>query len=193
MESEKPPSKPPADETTRAEPIVSSSPAQSQNVKSEQTADKKGGGRRFYLKRYTTGQILLALFIIMTATAFLLYPRRSVVYRPAPLNLHIHTAGSVQTIFVGVQRSKPGFGLAVDIETSRSAKDTVPLISTLAIWNVPSYLTLEYCYQPSNQSCRLDPTALKFSKLLVLVSGFPVMVTIWLRVGRGVVTGCGGP
>ena len=42
-------------------------------------------------------------------------------------------------------------------------------------------------------SSRLEPTALKFSKLLVLVSGFPVMVTIWLRVDRGVVTARGGP
>jgi hypothetical protein len=38
-----------------------------------------------------------------------------------------------------------------------------------------------------------DPTALKFSGLWGLVSGFPGLVTVWLHVGRGGVTGCGGP
>ena len=37
------------------------------------------------------------------------------------------------------------------------------------------------------------PTALKFSGLWGLVSGFPGLVTVWLHVGRGGVTGCGGP
>jgi len=38
-----------------------------------------------------------------------------------------------------------------------------------------------------------DGTALKFSGLWGLVSGFRGLVTIWLHVGRGGVTGCGGP
>jgi hypothetical protein len=38
-----------------------------------------------------------------------------------------------------------------------------------------------------------DSTALKFSGLWGLVSGFPRLVTVWLHVGRGGVTGCGGP
>ena len=37
------------------------------------------------------------------------------------------------------------------------------------------------------------PTALKFSGLWGLVSDFPGLVTVWLHVGRGGVTGCGGP
>ena len=36
-------------------------------------------------------------------------------------------------------------------------------------------------------------TALKFPGLWGLVSGFPGLVTVWLHVGRGGVTGCGGP
>ena len=38
-----------------------------------------------------------------------------------------------------------------------------------------------------------NPTALKFPVLWGLVSGFPGLVTVWLHVGRGGVTGCGGP
>ena len=37
------------------------------------------------------------------------------------------------------------------------------------------------------------PTALKFSGLWDLVSDFPGLVTVWLHVGRGGVTGRGGP
>ena len=45
----------------------------------------------------------------------------------------------------------------------------------------------------SQNTARRDPTALKFSGLWGLVSGFPGLVTVWLHVGRGGVTGCGGP
>ena len=40
---------------------------------------------------------------------------------------------------------------------------------------------------------RIETTALKFSGLWGLVSDFPGLVTVWLHVGRGGVTGCGGP
>ena len=36
-------------------------------------------------------------------------------------------------------------------------------------------------------------TALKFSGLWGLMSDFLGLVTVWLHVGRGGVTGCGGP
>ncbi len=38
-----------------------------------------------------------------------------------------------------------------------------------------------------------NPTALKFSGLWGLMSDFLGLVTVWLHVGRGGVTGCGGP
>ena len=43
------------------------------------------------------------------------------------------------------------------------------------------------------EHAKAGPTALKFSGLWGLVSGFPGLVTVWLHVGRGGVTGCGGP
>ena len=46
---------------------------------------------------------------------------------------------------------------------------------------------------PVELSVPRDRTALKFPGLWGLVSGFPGLVTVWLHVGRGGVTGCGGP
>ena len=43
------------------------------------------------------------------------------------------------------------------------------------------------------KALRVITTALKISGLWGLVSGFPGLVTVWLHVGRGGVTGCGGP
>ena len=38
-----------------------------------------------------------------------------------------------------------------------------------------------------------NPTALKFPGFCDLVSGFLRLVTVWLHIGRGGVTGSGGP
>jgi len=40
---------------------------------------------------------------------------------------------------------------------------------------------------------RAEPTALKFPDFCDLVSGFLRLVTVWLHVGRGGVTGSDGP
>jgi len=40
---------------------------------------------------------------------------------------------------------------------------------------------------------RPEPTALKFPGFCDLVSGFLRLVTVWLHVGRGGVTGSDGP
>jgi hypothetical protein len=65
-----------ADEMPEAGPVASPRENRS-DVKPEWAADKKRRDRPFYFKRYKAGPLLLALFIITLAGAFLLYPRRS--------------------------------------------------------------------------------------------------------------------
>ena len=70
---------------------------------------------------------------------------------------------------------------ATSATTSSSPAGPTPFSAT---WSTPGLV--ETRFSP-------DATALKFSGLWGLVSGFPGLVTVWLHVGRGGVTGCGGP
>src|SRR5689334_4186032 len=98
IEADEPSSELPVNETMDAS-AASPNTGRSDGVKSIQAEGKKRDNRPLYFKRYKAGSILLELFIIMIAIAFLLYPRRSAVYRPAALNINIYTAGTAKIRF----------------------------------------------------------------------------------------------
>ena len=70
---------------------------------------------------------------------------------------------------------------------------SVAQLSDMTGVGVPTVRTLLWRMTKRGQITGDAGTALKFSGLWGLVSGFPGLVTVWLHVGRGGVTGCGGP
>jgi hypothetical protein len=76
----------------------------------ESGAGSRRNSRPFFFKRYRATPILLGFFVLMIACAFLLYPQRSSVYRPAPLTVNLSVQnGTPGGAFVGVSPSRSGF------------------------------------------------------------------------------------
>ena len=76
------------------------------------------------------------------------------------------------------------------VELTGFGKDDVAADSVIPL---AEHLAMRGFLHLSTTRNRGTATALKFSGLWGLVSGFPGLVTVWLHVGRGGVTGCGGP
>jgi hypothetical protein len=93
----------------------SSPPEQPVAVTSVSAANDESDGR-IYFKRYRGVTALLALFIIMVAVAFVLYPRRPAVYRPQPFTVKITATEELTTIAVVVEKlSAKKFGLIISL------------------------------------------------------------------------------
>jgi hypothetical protein len=70
----------------------------------------RSGRRPFYFKRYRVAPVLFVIFVLTSGAAFLLYPSRAPVSRPAPITLSITTYGGNQIqAFVNVSQT-PGPG-----------------------------------------------------------------------------------
>jgi hypothetical protein len=136
------------------------SPAENRvdDIKPEQAAGKKRRDRPFYFKRYKAGPLLLALFIIMLACAFLLYPRRSAVYRPGSPFVHIYTTGTVESLDtslnLAVSRSGAVYGsdLSIGLKVSMPTKIVTRPISIIDI-PLPAGIMPENCGQALGGVC----------------------------------------
>jgi hypothetical protein len=115
-----------------------------------------------YFKRYKAGGLLLALFIIMLAGAFLLYPRRSAVHQLGTPFLNINTTGTVEILNTELKSaaSRSGttnsYDLLIDLEVSNPTKTVTPPTSNIEI-PLPAYITAD-CGQASGlANCKFQP------------------------------------
>lgn len=77
-------------------PVDTAIPAgrnQGEAIRPESVTKEAPRSRSFYVKRHRAAVLLFIVFVIMLASAFLIYPNRGPVYRPQPFNVEIDATG----------------------------------------------------------------------------------------------------
>jgi hypothetical protein len=137
MEDDRSASETAADELTEAGSVASQGENRFDEVDAQRAADKKQRGRPFYFKRYKAGPLLLALFIIMLVCAFLLYPRRSALYRPGSAFAHIYTTVERIDTSLSWSVSRSGAIDGYDASISLNVMPTKMVTHPISIVDVP--------------------------------------------------------
>jgi hypothetical protein len=141
-----------ADEVTEAGSAASPGESRFGDAKPGPAAGKKRHDRPFYFKRYGARPVLLALFVIMLVGAFLLYPRRSAVYRAGSAFVHVYTTGTVESIYTSLDLAVstpgeiPGFDASLVLTVSMPPKIVTRPVSILYI-PLSAGVTPENCGQ----------------------------------------------
>jgi hypothetical protein len=113
---------------------------------SQPTVDEGPIGK-FYFKRYRGTWILLSLFVIVISLAFLIYPRRSAIYRPQPFVVQVQADVPVTDIGVSVVKQAPKqFNLGVVVDTV--SPDRQGSVSVTVDATLPSPVTRQSCAAP---------------------------------------------